>query len=631
MDRDHRHVRALLADHSEIQLQEMEILAVYRAIVAKPGCNMLVFGLGNDSALWCEINSGGRTAFLEHDPSWIDIVRDANPGIESHVVGYPNDITQWSGLVDEPERLEMELPRVVTDTEWDVVLVDGPPGYVFDTLLPGRMSSIFMASRLVRKGGTVFVHDTEREVERTYCDRYLGAGNLVRTVNGRAQLSEYRMPGDIPTITLESWNGAMYKGYIVVSVEPLILVYTGTFQDRPDTVIPEPPSGTEPDVVIELMSWHLSRTMAEGIARRYARDNGGPHRMLMTSAEDEDRHRIAAGIDGFLCHKEIFALEDVFTPNTRVMQRYNAIYTARIDAFKRHELASRVKHLRLLTGGKGRARFQTGLDDVASSDAKPFRLHATATASFESLGLADVAREINRSACGLALSATEGVMRASTQYLLCGKPVVSTRSRGGRDVFYDDVTAIVVGDDADEVWDAVRTLVTDRRDPFEIRRRTLERIHGFRYEFARRIASIRSRFGGDPVAPERILFELFFSERNYRTRYVGSGGALDPDPDRYRYRAGCPDRFRFRRDRYRMTEADSDNELVDTTTGTAVAVLSGSAAFILARFDGHTSVQDIVNDLRECYPGETGLESDVRDAVRRFIDIGAIEVHFEND
>lgn len=353
--------------------------------------------------------------------------------------------------------------------------------------------------------------------------------------------------------------------------------------------------------------------------------------MLMTSTEDEDRHRIAAGIDGFLCHKETFALEEVFTPNPRVMQRYNAIYTARIDPFKRHELACRVKHLRLLTGGKGSAGFLTGLESVPRADGERLRLHATASASFEWLGLADVAREINSSACGMALSAEEGVMRASTQYLLCGKPVVSTQSLGGRDVFFDDVTAIVVTDDADVVWDAVKTLVTDRRDPGEIRRRTLDRIHGFRYEFARQIASIRSRFGGDPVPPERILFELFFSDRNYMTRFVGNGQALAPDRDRYRYRTGCPDRFRFRGDRYRITASGHGSELIDTATRTTVAVLSSSSAYILARFDGQASVQDIVTDLMESYPGEAGLERDVRDAVRQLIDIGAIEFRFASD
>jgi hypothetical protein len=93
-------------------------------------------------------------------------------------------------LIDCPESLAMDLPADLRETAWDVVLVDGPAGYENGT--PGRMKSIYEASRLVKPNGRIFLHDQEREVEREYADRYLLRRNIVGEVTGRALLRHYR-------------------------------------------------------------------------------------------------------------------------------------------------------------------------------------------------------------------------------------------------------------------------------------------------------------------------------------------------------------------------------------------------------------------------------------------------------
>ena len=44
---------------------------------------------------------------------------------------------------------------------------------------------------------------------------------------------------------------------------------------------------------------------------------------------------------------------------------------------------------------------------------------------------------LNQCKVGIILSEVEGANYASIQYLLAGLPVVSTKSKGGRDVFFD--------------------------------------------------------------------------------------------------------------------------------------------------------------------------------------------------
>jgi glucuronoxylan 4-O-methyltransferase len=88
----------------------------------------------------------------------------------------------------------MELPDEVGSREWDIILVDGPRGWRDDQ--PGRMKSIFAASRLIGRPGDVFVHDCERAVENVYSNKFLGHENLKRQLDGSSGLlRHYRLAG----------------------------------------------------------------------------------------------------------------------------------------------------------------------------------------------------------------------------------------------------------------------------------------------------------------------------------------------------------------------------------------------------------------------------------------------------
>jgi glucuronoxylan 4-O-methyltransferase len=175
-----------------IQLWVREILFVLAAIRARAACKLLVFGAGNDSAMWQRLNRAGRTAFVEDDPTWIRRLAARDRALEIHAVRYPTRMSRWRQLLDAPDQLELALPVAVTAESWDVILVDGPCGNPTpDVDPPGRMCSIVAARRLVAPHGDVFVHDCERDVEREYCARVFGSHH-VGEVRGRALLRRYR-------------------------------------------------------------------------------------------------------------------------------------------------------------------------------------------------------------------------------------------------------------------------------------------------------------------------------------------------------------------------------------------------------------------------------------------------------
>jgi 23S rRNA G2069 N7-methylase RlmK/C1962 C5-methylase RlmI len=84
----------------------------------------------------------------------------------------------------------------VSSRRWDVIVIDGPAGHdnhekYTGREAPGRMKSIYMASKLVAPGGFVFVHDCDRLVEQQYAARYLGNERAFVSVKGHAILHGY--------------------------------------------------------------------------------------------------------------------------------------------------------------------------------------------------------------------------------------------------------------------------------------------------------------------------------------------------------------------------------------------------------------------------------------------------------
>ncbi|XP_062076879.1 glucuronoxylan 4-O-methyltransferase 3-like [Humulus lupulus] len=179
-----------------------EISVSMRILEKRSPCNFLVFGLGHDSLMWAALNHGGRTVFLEEDNSWIEQIRRRMPGLESYHVEYDTKVHQADELmkigtdeageegcrvVGDPRfstcRLALKnFPSDVYDTEWDLIMVDAPTGYVPHA--PGRMTAIYTAGLMARNresGETdVFVHDVDRPVEDKFSKAFLCQGYLTQ-------------------------------------------------------------------------------------------------------------------------------------------------------------------------------------------------------------------------------------------------------------------------------------------------------------------------------------------------------------------------------------------------------------------------------------------------------------------
>lgn len=164
-------------------------------------------------------------------------------------------------------------------------------------------------------------------------------------------------------------------------------------------------------------------------------------------------------------------------PDIAASKTFDAIYVGRLIAVKRHYLASAVRNLALVSGP---------LHGNNVEEAAPPHIYKNS----DKLSASEVCEKINQSYCGLILSAREGACFASSEYLLCGVPVVSTESEGGRSDWYDDYNSIVVPPNKKAVADAVESFVDEPKDPFRIRQRHIAKANFYRARFVSRVAAL---------------------------------------------------------------------------------------------------------------------------------------------
>lgn len=154
----------------QCSVNEYEMIS--QTILSKGPCNLLIFGLGNDSQLWLDVNKGGKTVFLENHEPWINKVKGVvGDHLDVRKVTYTTEIQEWEAIIDDVDRLNLPLDMDILSTKWDIIFIDSPMGCGVSGV-PGRMQSIYTGSKL--DCNEYFLHDVNRPVEKTYGAKYFG-------------------------------------------------------------------------------------------------------------------------------------------------------------------------------------------------------------------------------------------------------------------------------------------------------------------------------------------------------------------------------------------------------------------------------------------------------------------------
>jgi len=198
--------------------------------------------------------------------------------------------------------------------------------------------------------------------------------------------------------------------------------------------------------------------------------------------------------NGEIINQNCFLDESLFKIK-HVEKIYDALYIARRAIFKRHYLAGSINNLALIAGsnhGVGEVGIpaHTYLNDIPLSPEQ-------------------VIDKIAESKTGLILSEYEGACYSSSEYLLCGIPVVSTESKGGRSVWYNSYNSIICDANEEAVSSAVAKLCSEKKDPQRIRDMHINLSMHFRGEFIKLTQKILSESSDSTDSAEWFRVNFF--------------------------------------------------------------------------------------------------------------------------
>lgn len=248
----------------------------------------------------------------------------------------------------------------------------------------------------------------------------------------------------------------------------------------------EDPGRFMPDEPITRLAMYLWHQTSSDIAfqDRQARSLRPRHSIHhLVNDEKVCRELQAQGITAHFVNHNAFLDERLFSIELTAPKFYDAVYNARMAPFKRHELAAAIPNL-LVIGGT--VTPEDTDEYFRTVKARLAKAHFTYDSGRNFIPSGEVNLLLNKSRVGLCLSASEGAMYAATEYLLCGLPVVSTVSDGGRDSWFDPRFTRIVADHPDAVAAAVQNLISCSIPPDFIRAETLNRM----WEHRRRLLDL---------------------------------------------------------------------------------------------------------------------------------------------
>jgi len=290
----------------------------------------------------------------------------------------------------------------------------------------------------------------------------------------------------------------IFNGFYILSTEPLIVSYIGDFPVRPQWFRPK----------------HVLQSVA-GFAAPWKRMVRHKKNQILHSFRGRKHHFIVNALEEEVWRKRWLMRGSHFSSSLYVnehiyklldeLKHYDAIYIAQLLPFKRHWLAKDIERLMIVSYGGDLPTFC------------PELAHAEYNKEF--IPRPELAKKINQACAGLCLSAEEGAMYASVEYLLCGIPVVSTPSKGGRDEFFNEQNSIIVPPQADAVAQAVQRWQASPPNPHTIREQTLKQLNNVRLGLCTYVAKIIEGEGGGKKDPEALM-EKYFAAPGISSRFV---------------------------------------------------------------------------------------------------------------
>jgi hypothetical protein len=193
------------------------------------------------------------------------------------------------------------------------------------------------------------------------------------------------------------------------------------------------------DILYVIIAWHMTQWNFDFVVSCMKAQNPQfPLSDIIYLANTPEYIPMAykSGMRAIYVNQNAFVDEHLFRILPEVPRKYNIIVNSRPEWWKRTILVRDIPNVAVIKG------FVFQPDQVISLEdwVKPTWINQ------ERIPPEEVLKKLNESIMGGIFSEEEGACFSSSEYLLCGLPVLTTKSIGGRDIWYTDENHIMVDD-----------------------------------------------------------------------------------------------------------------------------------------------------------------------------------------
>ena len=268
------------------------------------------------------------------------------------------------------------------------------------------------------------------------------------------------------------------------------------FERRLDTFAAFAAANPKTAVLLQLGYEHETPELAAHLGEVIARFKAaapGARVIALGNCEKECAALEAVGVETRFIHQNAFLDERRYRPMGKA-RPFDAAYIARLTPCKRHDLIPPEVASRLLLMGCA-----TKIYDSERDYANMVYSRYAAARIMPTFSGARISEYLALAKCGLVLSEREGASFCSSEYFLCGLPVVDTPALGGRSSLYPEEFVEYVASTPEAVGKGISRWVGERPDPWKVRAAWLAKAAPHREKFRALMRELAGRdFGRAP-------------------------------------------------------------------------------------------------------------------------------------
>jgi hypothetical protein len=198
--------------------------------------------------------------------------------------------------------------------------------------------------------------------------------------------------------------------------------------------------------------------------------------MLANSMEEKAFFESRTKRDVLFCNHNAFLDENKFKILGNLPKFYDLVIDSAFHEYKNAEKAKKVENV--LHIGYFKFVKRNTDDKVVPSYGK---LANFVNGEYKKLNKVQINTYYNQSRVGGMFSECEGACFASSQYLLAGLPVISIKSQGGRDIWYNEYNSVICDNDEDSIYNA-HQLALQKLESGEFNREKIRELHLYKMD-----------------------------------------------------------------------------------------------------------------------------------------------------